>query len=300
MLEYGFLNCHKPPGMTSRDVVNIVQRRMRPAKVGHAGTLDPSAEGVLVLGVGPAVRLISYVQQQAKRYQGRFRLGVSSPSGDLEEELNEHPDLPMPTRAQLEHAAAGLTGQIEQIPPAYSAIRVDGCRAYERVRRGERVVMPARRVTVHSLFVTEYQPPEFELDITCGSGTYIRTLGMDVAAAAGSTAVMTRLWRTEVGRFHLSDAIEIEPLRSEPLRPWLRPTLEGVAHLPRVCVDADQSRRLGHGLAIEAEPEAAGERADGTEAAAVDSRGDLRAILRARGDSWRPSKVFPVPEGDPK
>ena len=295
MLEYGFLNCHKPPGMTSRDLVNVVQRRVRPAKVGHAGTLDPSAEGVLVLGVGPAVRLISYVQQQPKTYRGRFRLGAWSPSGDLEEALTEHPELPTPTRDQLDRAATALVGEIEQVPPAYSAIHVDGRRAYERVRRGESVQMPSRRVSIHSLQVTAYEPPEFELQITCGSGTYIRTLGIDLATAAGSTAVMTHLVRTAVGPFESSDAVGLQRLQTAPIGPLLRPAAEGAGHLPRVQIDAEQSRRLGHGLAIEAAESGAGQRADGAEAAAIDDRGHLRAILRARGDSWRPAKVLPVP-----
>ena len=298
LLVYGFLNCYKPVGMTSRDVVNVVQRRMRPAKVGHAGTLDPAAEGVLVLGVGPAVRLISYVQQQPKHYRGRFRLGYSSPSGDLEEALTAHPELPMPTRAHLEVAAESLVGEIDQTPPAHSAIHVRGRRAYERVRQGETVEMPSRRVVIHSLKVTSYDPPEFELEITCGSGTYIRTLGTDVAAAAGSTAVMTRLVRLGVGPFRSGDALALDRLENDPLRRLLRPALEGVAHLPPVTIDDDQSRRLGHGLQIEAQTDTTGQRVDGVEAAAVDAGGHLRAILRARGDSWRPTKVLPAPAGD--
>lgn len=279
--------------MTSRDLVNIVQRRMRPSKVGHAGTLDPSAEGVLVLGVGPAVRLISYVQQQPKRYRGRFRLGVSSRSGDLEEKVTEHPELPTPTIEQLKDATAAWSGEIEQVPPAHSAIWIDGRRAYERVRRGETVQMPARRVMVHSLKLARYEPPDFELDIDCGSGTYIRTLGMDVATAAGSTAVMTELLRVAVGSFQLDEAIGIDRLREQPLEPLLRPTVEGVGHLPRVVIDANESTRLGHGLAIEAAQDRAEERVDDTEAAAIDPRGQLRAIVRARSNTWRPVRVFP-------
>ena len=120
IIMFGFLNCHKPVGMTSRDLVNIVQKRVRPAKVGHAGTLDPLAEGVLVVGVGPAVRLVPYVQQQSKYYQARFELGASSETGDLEGELQRDPTLAQPSRKELELACQRFIGTISQVPPAYS------------------------------------------------------------------------------------------------------------------------------------------------------------------------------------
>lgn len=299
----GFLNCNKPPGMTSRDLVNIVQRQLReewssgsrPAsspgklKVGHAGTLDPLATGVLVIAVGSASRLVPYVQQQAKHYRAVFRLGESSPSGDLEGETVRHPDLPRPPETSIRAAATRLVGTIEQTPPAYSAIWVDGQRAYRRVRAGEAVAMPSRQVEVYRLDVIRYQYPEVELDIACGSGTYIRSLGIDLAAAAGSTAVMTELVRLGVGPFSLSEALDVEQLRRSALTPQLLPPTLGVAQLPCLNISAAESVRLGHGLPIDAGQHSAA----GVEAAAMREGGPLRAIVRYRDGQWYPHRVFP-------
>ncbi len=309
MNDFGFLNCNKPPGMTSRDVVNVVQRRIRPAKVGHAGTLDPLAEGVLVVGVGPAVRLIPYVQQQPKHYLGSFRLAASSESGDLEGEVLQHPELPIPTRAQLDLAVEQLTGEIDQVPPAHSAIWVDGQRAYKRVRAGEKVDMPSRTVMIHSLEIVQYDFPELKVDIVCGSGTYIRTLGKDLAQLAGSTAVMTHLRRLGIGEFRFNDSVSIQQLREEPIDSLLVPPTLGVTHLPRLEIDHQQSVRLGHGLCIDGVASSAllrggcaGESAsecaeDCSEAVAIRSDGCLRSIVRRKRGMWCPYRVFPV--GDP-
>ncbi|MCG8648183.1 MAG: tRNA pseudouridine(55) synthase TruB [Pirellulales bacterium] len=288
MSYFGFLCCDKPAGMTSRDVVNIVQRRIRPTKVGHAGTLDPLAQGVLVLGVGPAVRLVPYVQQQPKHYHAVFRLGQSSLSGDLEGEILNHPELPVPTSRQLREAASQLIGTIEQVPPAHSAIWVDGQRAYRRIRAGQQVDMPERKVEVHQLAILRYQYPEVELEIVCGSGTYIRTLGTDLAEACGSKAVMTRLDRTAVGPFHRADAVTLEQLREAPLAELLINPVQGVSQLRRITIDHEQSRRLGHGLCLEQDIDV-GE----AEAAAVTADGQLRAIVRPKRGRWCPYRVFP-------
>jgi tRNA pseudouridine55 synthase len=294
--------------MTSRDVVNVVQHRLpKKVKVGHAGTLDPLAEGVLVLGVGPAVRLVPYVQQQPKHYRATFRLGVSTVSGDLEGELTQHPDLPIPTRQQIDAAAAGLVGRIEQTPPAHSAIWVDGQRAYKRIRAGEEFEMPKRTVDIESLNILRYEYPEIEFDTVCGSGTYIRTLGLDLALAAGSTAVMSHLCRRGVGVFAYADAVSIDQLREDDLQSMLIAPSAGVEHLPHLIIDPQDSERLGHGLCIDGEPvesKANDHRREGNspesswihgaEAAAVNRNGELRAILRRKNDAWCPYRVFPA------
>jgi len=314
---FGFLNCDKPPGMTSRDVVNVVQRRLRGVKVGHAGTLDPLAEGVLVLGVGPAVRLVPYVQQQAKHYHATFRLGASSISGDLEGEVTQHAELPIPSPEEIETAAVGLVGRIEQVPPAHSAIWVDGRRAYQRIRAGEEFDMPKRTVEVYSLQVLRYQFPELELDIVCGSGTYIRTLGLDLALAAGSTAVMSHLRRQGVGPFVDADSVSLDQLRTDDIQSMLVPPTMAVHQLPQLAIDETGSERLGHGLCVAGQPSgdpkkslpeagwaegnwaegnwADGNWADGSEAAAVDASGALRAIVRRKNELWCPYRVFPRP-----
>ena len=295
--------------MTSRDVVNVVQRRLRDArrekiaklpdgaakppkiKVGHCGTLDPLAEGVLVVAVGAAARLVPYVQQQPKRYLGQFRLGASSETGDLENGFVEHPELPVPNRSQVETACETLTGEITQVPPAYSAIWINGQRAYDRVRRGEDVEMPERTVQIHDLKLTEFVYPTMHLDILCGSGTYIRTLGIDVARAVGTTAVMTHLLRTEIGQFKIDRALDIETLRTAELRDHILPPTLATAHLPAITVDQSEVTRLGHGLAIEqAGPDTT------KEVAAIDESDNLRALVRRKPRGWSPFRVFPSPE----
>ncbi|QDT06561.1 tRNA pseudouridine synthase B [Rubripirellula lacrimiformis] len=281
--------------MTSRDAVNVVQRRLRglrtddgaKVKVGHAGTLDPLAEGVLVMGVGRAVRLVPYVQQQVKHYRGKFLLGQSSVSGDLEGEVAQHPDLPIPTLDQLQTAATGLIGTITQTPPAHSAIWIDGVRAHERVRAGEDVDMPSRQVQIDTLQILKYQFPEIELDIQCGSGTYIRTLGMDLARAAGSVAVMSHLCRHGVGRFVHTKAVSVQRLAEDDLEPLLLPPIMAVAHMPQIEIDEDESVRLGHGLQIR-------RTTDDDEAAAINEDGELRAIVNVRDGAWFPKRVFPT------
>jgi tRNA pseudouridine55 synthase len=280
--------------MTSRDVVNVIQRRIRPVKVGHAGTLDPLAEGVLVLAIGPAVRLVPYVQQLPKRYRATFHLGQSTVSGDLEGDVEQHPELPVPNLDQLQSATEMLTGMIEQIPPAHSAIWVEGKRAYKRIRAGEQVEMPSRTVKVESIEILSYDFPTLKLDIVCGSGTYIRTLGIDLAKLAGSTAVMAYLQRTGIGDFRIDDAITIDRLRDEPLQPLLMPAIAAVRHLPRLEIDAEQSVRLGHGLSIDGEPTGVPQTSAIDEAAAVAPDEKLRAIVRRKRGQWHPYRVFPV------
>ncbi|MGI9470837.1 MAG: tRNA pseudouridine(55) synthase TruB [Rubripirellula sp.] len=310
---FGFLCCNKPTGMTSRDVVNVVQRRLpRKTKVGHAGTLDPLAEGVLVIGIGPAVRLVPYVQQQPKHYVATFRLGQSSVSGDLEGEITHHDNLPEPTREQLDDAALTLVGQVEQTPPAHSAIWVDGRRAYQRIRAGEEFEMPKRIVQVDRFTITRYAYPEVDLDIVCGSGTYIRTLGIDLAIAAGSTSVMSFLSRVGVGSFRLEDSVSIETLRDGDFLSSLLPASRAVEHLSHASVCDEESARLGNGLCIDLSEDRYEDRGQAgvvvarladaepqettqeqvPEIAAMDREGRLRAILRRKRGQWCPYRVF--------
>jgi tRNA pseudouridine55 synthase len=293
MSLFGFLCCNKPPGMTSRDVVNIIQRRLRRegnskrVKIGHAGTLDPLAEGVLVVAIGPASRLVPFVQQQPKHYRATFLLGQSTDSGDLEGEITHYPDLPPPSREQIDQAAAALVGTIQQTPPAHSAIWVDGQRAYKRVRSGESVQMPSRTVEVCSLDVPRYEFPEVDLDIVCGSGTYIRSIGMDLAIAAGSAAVMSHLIRVAVGPFVIDQAVSVDQLREDNLQSMVLPPTMGVGQLQQINIDDADVERLGLGKSIAGDPGEA-------EVAALTTDGRLRAILRWKDGAWYPSRVFPI------
>ena len=293
--------------MTSRDLVNIIQGRLqgRRAKVGHCGTLDPLAEGVLVVGVGPAVKLVPMVQDQPKHYRGTFRLGQSSPTGDLELEPTVFPDLPRPTLDQLQHASRSMHGEIEQIPPAYSAVKIDGRRAYDRVRAGQQVEMPTRRVRIDRLEIVRFDFPDLELDIVCGSGTYIRSLGIDLAAAVGTKAVMTSLRRTGVGTFTWDDSVTVDQIRERPLEDFLRPARQGVNHLPTLVVSDLDSTRLGHGLCVCGEPSRGKAFGDSNHdapyhdnsceiVAALTPSGALRALLKRKNGQWCPYRVFPT------
>ncbi len=284
--------------------MNVVYGRVRAeynvrsVKVGHAGTLDPLAEGVLVVGVGIASRLTPYIQEHPKRYRATMRLCASSVSGDLEVTPDEHPELPIPSLENLRAAASQMIGDVQQTPPSLSAIKIDGKRAYKRARRGESIEMPTRTVKIHSLQVNSLVGRDAELDVVCGSGTYIRTLVMDLAESVGNRAVMTSLVRTEIGSFTIDDALSLEQIRIGPLKPHLRPLLDGVDFLPRLQVDDTDVNRLRNGLFVDATTQTydkQGVRTDGDEAIFVDSDGNLRGIVRREVGFWKPYRVFHEP-----
>lgn len=287
---FGFLNVNKPPGVTSRDVVNHVQRLIRRVKAGHAGTLDPLATGVLVVAIGPATRLIEYVQQSPKQYRGEFLLGRESDTEDVEGTVRMLADPPQPPYEEIEAILPQFTGRILQRPPAYSALKVGGKRSYDLARAGKAVDLAPREIEIYSLRVVTYEYPRLTLDVTCGSGTYIRSLGRDMAEALGTAAVMAALVRTAVGAFTLSEAIALDEISRESIPRQLRPAREAVAHLPQVILNDSDTQQISRGLSLELPaPRAA------NEIAALDEQGWLRAILTRRGRGWGPSRNFPAP-----
>ncbi len=210
---FGFININKPPGVTSRHVTSQVQRLLGTGiKVGHAGTLDPLATGVLVLAIGPATRLISYLHQKPKSYIGQFRLGLTSPSQDIDSEVEPVHSANAVSKLELNSVLDRFLGTITQTPPKYSAIKIDGKRAYNLARRGKDVIMPEREIEIHSVALRKFSYPDFEIEVRCSSGTYIRTLGRDIALACGTDAVMTGLRRTQVGIFDITNSSEIPQL----------------------------------------------------------------------------------------
>jgi len=276
----GLLNLNKPSGMTSREVVNVVQRRLpRRTKVGHAGTLDPLASGVLVVCLGAATRLIQYVQGMPKHYQGEFLLGRRSATEDTEGEVTTLECPPIPTREQVVAAASKWIGVIQQRPPAYSAVKVRGRRAYDLARRGDEVELAARPVIIHRLEVRDYDYPRLVLDVVCGSGTYIRSLGRDLAESLGTACVMSGLERTAIGGFSIDEAVSTEGLSPATWREYLLPPLRAVGEMPRVVLSPEELVEIGHGRTI-APP---GELPKAIEYAGVDDRGHLVAILVPRG-----------------
>ena len=264
----GFLNLYKPSGMTSRKVVDAVERLVRPAKVGHAGTLDPLAEGVLVVGVGQATRLLSYVQRMPKHYVGTFLLGRRSETEDVEGTVFELPAAPRPTEEAIKEDLREFHGGYEQTPPAYSALKVSGRRAYQLARQKREVTLAPRRVAIYGLAVQEYAYPKLVLEIECGGGTYVRTLGRDVARRLGTDAVMSALVRRAVGHFRAEDACGIEKLSRQSITALLRPLADAVGALPRLELSSEDVEELRHGRRIErgqppGEEEFAGFAADG-------------------------------------
>lgn len=286
---FALLNIHKPAGMTSRDVVNHVQRLVRPVKVGHAGTLDPLATGVLVVCLGQATRLTEYVQQMPKRYHGTFLLGRESNTEDVEGNVVELDNPPRPTREQIEAVLPQFIGEIEQRPPAYSALKVGGRRAYDLARRGEQVELAPRKINVNAIRIVGYEYPELQLDIECGSGTYVRSLGRDLAAALGTGAVMSALVRTAIGDFRLADACRLAELSAGTIGTHLLPPSRAVALLPSVKVTADEITHLRQGKTME-------NRFDTTaaEIAALDESGQLVAIVEPRGTMLATQRYFPT------
>jgi tRNA pseudouridine55 synthase len=289
MQLFGLLNLNKPTGITSRRLVDLVQRLDRSVKVGHSGTLDPLAAGVVVLGVGHATRLVEYLQELPKRYRGTFLLGRSSTTEDIEGTITELPGALPPTYEQLESAAERLSGgDIEQRPPAFSALKVAGRRAYDLAREGKPPDLPPRVVRVDLVTIVRYDYPELCLDVECGGGTYIRSLGRDLAELAGSAAVMSALVRTAVGPFTLDTALDPDLLTRYNLAEHLldaKGAVQGV--MEEITLDDAARQRIAHGLTVSA-PNVTGERC-----AAVDESGRLVAILARRPDgTFRAAKNF--------
>jgi len=298
---FGILNINKPAGCTSRDVVNRVQRLVRRAKVGHAGTLDPLATGVLIVAVGPATRLIQFSHLLPKSYRAAFLLGHCSASDDIETDIFFPTNPPIPSTAELEAVLPQFVGTIQQRPPMYSAIKVDGQRAYRLARQGEDIQLAPRPVVIHTLQLVRYDYPEVTLDIHCGSGTYVRALGRDLAESLGSTAVMSGLERTAIGNLKVECALDIDNLTDDITCSLLPPTTL-VDALSRIVLAAEEIGELHHGRAIamdlqRVQPAPWQLEKPHENVAAFDSEGRIVAILRTGPDqTFRPACNFPLSE----
>ena len=291
---FGILNVNKPPGWTSRDALNRVEGLVRPLKAGHAGTLDPLAKGVLVVCVGAATRLLDYVQQMPKEYAATFLMGRRSASDDVDTDVELMVDAPRPSREEIEAGVPQFTGTIEQRPPAFSAVKVEGQRSYRLARRGDVVEHAARSVEVYQLAIVRYEYPELELAFRCSSGTYVRSLGRDLAAALGTHAVMSALVRTAVGGFRIEDAMDARGPDMERLRQYLQSPLAAVPQMPRMMLTDEQVFEVQHGGLIKTEALPAELQGVAVEAlAAIDGRGELIALMKeVRPGWWKPSPNF--------
>ena len=291
---FGLLNINKPAGLTSRDVVTRVHQRIRPLKAGHAGTLDPLAGGVLVVCVGRATRLVPYVQAQRKVYRTTFRLGQTSPSHDLETPVEVVTAAPVVTRADLLALLPEFHGTIQQTPPLHSAVKVEGRRAYKLARRGKTTDLSPRAVEIHRIDLLDFAPDEIRLEIECGSGTYIRSLARDLGERLGCGAVMSELQRTQIGCFHIDDALTMQQVDEDDLADHLQPAASAVADWPQVMIDNAAALELAYGRPIPLPTD--GMHPSNTETAVVDDRGELLALGRRESGVFHPAQVFIPPE----
>src|SRR3990170_27044 len=292
----GVLVVDKPVGMTSHDVVQAIRNGTGLRRAGHTGTLDPRASGVLVILVGPAVRLSEYVSASDKRYQAIIRLGGSTDTFDAEGQVTLSKDPLTVTEAQFEEALKSFIGEIEQTPPPYSAVKVQGRKAYEMARKGEEVDLAPRTITVHHLEVLEWTPPEVVIDVHCSSGTYVRSLANDLGEKLGCGAYLVGLRRTKSGRFSLRDAVPLRKLQeSFTAGNWyqyLIPAAEALGDWPAVELNPDEVEgvRHGHRVKVVGDPKE-------TKVRGVSTQGELVALMElitAEDGSreWQPKKVF--------
>jgi len=236
----GLLLVDKPAGITSHDVVDVVRRALEMRKVGHAGTLDPMATGLLLVGVGRATRLLRFLGALPKTYQGTLRLGIATTTLDAEGEVERTEPITV-TESQVREAMRELVGESLQRPPAYSAVKVGGRRLYEAAREGEPLEAAPRPIVVNAFKLVSFEPPDATFRVTCSGGTYVRALAADVGAALGCGAHLTALRRTAIGPFQVEDAVPPErPGPPLPLDAALR-------HLPRLDLDADEALAASHG-----------------------------------------------------
>ena len=291
----GVLVVDKPVGMTSHDVVQIIRRGTGIRRAGHTGTLDPRASGVLVVLIGPAVRLSEFVSAADKRYQATLRLGTSTDTYDAEGRVTQYTDVSSITEEQFTDIIQDYEGEIEQTPPPYSAVKVKGKKAYEHARKGEQVEIEPRKINVYSLELLEWAPPEAVLDVYCSSGTYVRSLANDLGNDLGTGAYLIGLRRTKSGSFTLRDAVPLRQLQDAFLAgEWYRhliPAAEALSDWPSIELNAEQVEKVRFGHRIPAEPDP--ETRDGL-IRSITEQGDLVALLQyvEEDQAWQPKKVF--------
>ncbi|WP_312517714.1 tRNA pseudouridine(55) synthase TruB [Anaerospora sp.] len=245
----GIINILKPPGMTSHDAVSYIRRVFAMKKVGHAGTLDPAAAGVLPVFLGSATRLIEYSTEAAKSYRVEVTFGFETDTGDDTGKVTQTGPCELPARQRLEEVLATFIGAITQIPPVYSAIKVDGKKLYELARAGIAVEPKARQVHIHDIRILEVRQSTLLLDVDCSKGTYIRSLCQDIGRKIGCPAVMSFLVRTKVGDFTLEQAVSIEEI-SNKKEAIVLPLDFAVAHLPLVKLSPSECKDLQQGKAV--------------------------------------------------
>ena len=286
-LTEGILNIDKPTGMTSHDVVNRVRRATGTRRVGHAGTLDPLATGVLLVCVGRATRLVEYLVGQQKVYEAIVRLGQTTDTYDADGEVVQERPLSF-TPPNLENALNQFRGEIEQIPPMYSAIKQNGQPLYKLARQGKEVERKTRHVTIYDLAVVNWEAPNLTLRVTCSSGTYIRSLAHDLGEVLGCGGHITMLRRTAIGDFAAETAVSLADLTTENLPTHLLPTETAVAHMPRLDLSEAEAIDLLDGKRIVRQTA----HQPDTFVRVYNADAQFIGIAVATGTTWRAKKMF--------
>jgi tRNA pseudouridine55 synthase len=280
----GILLVDKPGGMTSHDVVARVRKALGTRKVGHAGTLDPMATGLLLLGVDSATRLLTYLVGLDKGYSATIRLGVATDTDDAEGAVIATMDAAPVTRERIDAGVAALTGPIAQVPSSFSAVKIDGRRSYDRARAGEEVVLAPRNVTISRFDVLDERREagfvDLDVDVECSSGTYVRALARDLGAGLGVGGHLTALRRTSIGGFAVMDAVSLDAVDVAALRP---PAAIAAQLFPTATLDGAQALDLAHGkripLSVADAPVVAAVTADGRLAGMVSVTDGLARVL---------------------
>lgn len=293
---HGILNLYKPSGPTSHDCVYRVRRVYGTRRVGHAGTLDPLATGVLLMGLGNGTRVLEYLQGMPKTYLADLRFGIATDTQDITGKTIKQGDPSDLTQAAVQGAMANFTGEIRQMPPMYSALKQGGKKLYELARKGETVEREARPITIYALDLLEFHPgPEAKarLRVQCSAGAYIRTLCHDLGESLGCGATMTALEREAIGPFAAADATPLDDLTdATPLVPLAK----ALEHLPGAVLSDDEARRLTQGQFVAA-PEGTPDGANRV----LNEAGELLAIAIVHGHGearlLAPEKVFPQTGG---
>ena len=288
----GVLVVDKPIGMTSHDVVQVVRRGTNIRRAGHTGTLDPRASGVLVILIGPAVRLSEYVSASDKRYQAIIRLGSKTDTYDADGEILDT-SLVEIAEEQFTESLEEFVGEIEQVPPPFSAIKIKGRKAYEMARAGETPDLQPRTINVYNLELLEWAPPEAVIDVYCSSGTYVRSLAYDLGEKLGCGAHLVGLRRTKSGRFTLRDAVPLRKLQeafdNNTWYQYLIPAAEALSDWPSIELSFEEVDAVRHGHRIPATEGTSDNMTRG-----ISDQGELVALLELLPESneWQPRKVF--------
>ncbi|HUJ17309.1 MAG TPA: tRNA pseudouridine(55) synthase TruB [Nitrospirota bacterium] len=289
----GILNVHKPSGITSHDVVQRVRRMLGERRVGHTGTLDPAATGVLVLCIGKATRIAQYLEAGEKEYQAVMRLGVTTDTFDADGRVVETRGYAPPDRSSLLQALKGFVGSALQTPPAYSAVKVGGVPSYKLARQGKALPLTPRQVTIRGIELVAYNDPLLTVTVTCSKGVYIRTLCSDLGKQLGMGAHLLKLVRTRSGGFLISDALTLDQLdglcREGGAEAVIIPMERALSDVPALTVSDDDADRITHGNGISRPVAFSGE---GVLVRVHDQPGRFLALARVRGGEIRPETVF--------